>query len=125
MKKIILIASSIVLISFVTNAQETANTKAKTTLNQKAPAETRAKKQVEELNQIVGLTDDQKTKVYVLALNKAKKIDSVTEKYKNDPEGNNKSYAEMDAIKKDYRKSVKAILTPEQIEKFKAAKGVE
>lgn len=125
MKKIILIAASLVCFTLVSNAQETMNKKGNKEVTKKAPADVRAKKQVEELNAVVGLSEEQKTKVTSLALEKFTKMDAVTEKYKNDPEGNNKSHAEMDAIKKDYRKSVKAILTPEQIEKFKTAKGVE
>ncbi|GIV26349.1 MAG: hypothetical protein KatS3mg027_0163 [Bacteroidia bacterium] len=83
------------------------------------PAEERAQKSVDELDKIVGLTADQKTKVYNLALNRAKSVDAVFEKYKGQPDKKEQAKMEIHQIRKNYRMEVKNILTPEQIEKIK------
>jgi DNA-directed RNA polymerase subunit F len=49
--------------------------------HQKLTPEQRAQKSVDELNKIVGLSEEQKKKVYELALNRAKSVDAVIEKY--------------------------------------------
>jgi len=82
--------------------------------------EARAQKSVDHLNKTVGLTDDQKPKIYDLALNRAKKVDAVREKYKGQQGSKETAKGEIIAIKKEYRQGVKAILTPEQMEKLKA-----
>ncbi len=83
------------------------------------PAEQRAKKSVDELDKIVGLTSDQKTKVYELALNRAKSVDAIIEKYKGQPDKKEQAKMEIHQAQKNYRQQVKTILTPEQIEKLK------
>ncbi len=83
------------------------------------PAEQRAQKSVDELDKIVGLTSDQKTKVYELALNRAKSVDAIIEKYKGQPDKKEQAKMEIHQIHKNYRQQVKTILTPEQIEKLK------
>ena len=122
MKKIILIAASLVALTSVTTAQEVttkAEAKAKREMRHKDP-EQRAQKHVDRLNNMVTLTDAQKVKVLEIAKVKVQKADAIREKFKNDPEKENKMYPEMDAVKQEYHKSVKALLTAEQLKKLKA-----
>lgn len=123
MKKVILIAVSLFSITTVTLAQEIVaktETKSQKETKQKLTPEQRAQKNVDRLNSIVVLSDEQKPKVLAIALIKAKKMDEIHEKFKNDPEKNNKMYPEVEAVKKDFHKGVKALLTAEQNEKLKA-----
>lgn len=122
MKKIILIAVSLVALTSVSSAQEVttkAEAKAKREMRHKDP-EQRAQKHVDRLNNMVTLTDAQKVKVLEIAKVKVQKADAIREKFKNDPEKENKMYLEMDAVKQEYHKSVKALLTAEQLKKLKA-----
>jgi carboxypeptidase C (cathepsin A) len=122
MKKIILIAVSLVALTSVSIAQEVttkAEAKAKREMRHKDP-EQRAQKHVDRLNNMVTLTDAQKVKVLEIAKLKVQKADAIREKFKNDPEKENKMYPEMDAVKQEYHKSVKALLTAEQLKKLKA-----
>jgi carboxypeptidase C (cathepsin A) len=122
MKKIILIAVSLVALTSVSIAQEVttkAEAKAKREMRHKDP-EQRAQKHVDRLNNMVTLTDAQKVKVLEIAKVKVQKADAIREKFKNDPEKENKMYPEMDAVKQEYHKSVKALLTAEQLKKLKA-----
>lgn len=122
MKKIILIAVSLVALTSVSIAQEAttkAEAKAKREMRHKDP-EQRAQKHVDRLNNMVTLTDAQKVKVLEIAKVKVQKADAIREKFKNDPEKENKMYPEMDAVKQEYHKSVKALLTAEQLKKLKA-----
>lgn len=122
MKKIILIAVSLVALTSVSSAQEVttkAEAKAKREMRHKDP-EQRAQKHVDRLNNMVTLTDAQKVKVLEIAKVKVQKADAIREKFKNDPEKENKMYPEMDAVKQEYHKSVKALLTAEQLKKLKA-----
>jgi len=84
----------------------------------KSPEE-RAQISVDELDKIVSLSSDQKTKVYNLALNRAKSVDEVIMKYKGQPDKREQAKQEIQQIRKNYRQEVKKILTPEQIEKLK------
>ena len=121
MKKIILIAVSLVALTSVSIAQEAttkAEAKAKREMRRKDP-EQRAQKHVDRLNNMVTLTDAQKVKVLEIANIKVQKADAIREKFKNDPEKENKMYPEMDAVKQEYHKSVKALLTAEQLKKLK------
>lgn len=126
MKKIILIAASLLVVNAI-NAQQIKKTKTtavatkQTTIKQLAVTEDRAQNSVNALNDIVGLTNEQKAKVLNLAKDKFTKIDAVNEKYKNDPERNNKSYAELEAAKTDYLNSVKSLLTADQAGKLTAS----
>ena len=126
MKKLILLAAFAIGGTSVSNAQEIIKEKEVKKVKEgkkqheiKTPEE-RAQKSVDHLNNAVGLSDDQKTKIYDLALNRAKKVDAVKEKYKGQPDGREKSKGVITTIKKEYRKSVKGILTPEQLTKLKA-----
>lgn len=122
MKKIILIAVSLVALTSVSSAQEVttkAEAKAKREMRHKDP-EQRAQKHVDRLNNMVTLTDAQKVKVLEIAKVKVQKADAIREKFKNDPEKENKMYPEMDAVKQEYHKSVKALLNAEQLKKLKA-----
>lgn len=85
----------------------------------KLSPEQRAQKSVDELNKIVGLSEEQKTKVYELALNRAKSVDAVIEKYKGQQDKKEVAKQEIHQIRKQYRMDVKNILTPAQIERLK------
>ncbi len=131
MKKIILIAASLLVVNAI-NAQQIKKTKTGSVASKQTPTqqiatqqlavtEDRAQNSVNALNDIVGLTNEQKAKVLNLAKDKFTKIDAVNEKYKNDPERNNKSYAELEAAKTDYLNSVKSLLTADQAGKLTAS----
>lgn len=128
MKKVILLAGC--LITLAANAQETTTAKPKNVSKEdrmKAKGNTpeqRAQKSVDQLNAVASLTDEQKPKVYDLALTRAKNVDAVRAKYKGDDTKKDIAKSEIEAIRKTYRQSVKALLTPEQLEKVKA-KGKE
>ena len=123
MKKVILIAAS--FFAFVT----TANAQQKTTIPQqktqaiakeKLTPEMRAQKTVDDLVKEVSLTDNQKPKIYGIALERAKKIDEVRTKYKGQKENREVAKQEIVAIRKESRKEVLASLSPEQVAQLKA-----
>ncbi len=66
------------------------------------------------------LTEDQKAKVLALATTRATNVDAVRAKYKGQKENKEVAKTEIEAIRKEYRQNIKAILTPEQLEKLKA-----
>jgi len=84
--------------------------------------EQRAQKNVDELNSVVVLTEDQKPKVYALALTRLKDIDAVKAKYKGQEDKKQTADAEIKVIRKTFHEGVKTLLTPDQLAKFKAAK---
>ncbi len=100
-------------------AQGAAGDKGPKAAKSKKTVEERAQMSVDMLSKRVELAADQKTKVYDLALNRAKTVDGIREKYKGtkDKEAIKK---EVNEARQNYRKSVRALLTPEQIEKIKA-----
>ena len=126
MKKVIVLAACLFIGSNVMNAQESqkkpAATKAETNkeAKQKLTVEQRAQKSVDELNSEVTLTDEQKTKILALATTRATNIDAIRAKYKGQKENKEVAKTEIEAVRKEYRQNVKAVLTPEQIEKLKA-----
>jgi hypothetical protein len=124
MKKVILMAACLFTITTASYAQEDVIEKSTETTRKtpktKLTVTQRAQKNVDHLNSIVTLTEDQKPKVLAISLTKAKKMDAVNEKYKNDPEKNNKSYAEVQAIKEEYKTGLNTILTADQSAKLKA-----
>ena len=126
MKKVIVMAACLFVVSNVMNAQESqkkpAATKAETNkeVKQKLTVEQRAQKSVDELNSEVTLTDEQKTKILALATTRATNIDAIRAKYKGQKENKEVAKTEIEAVRKEYRQNVKAVLTPEQIEKLKA-----
>ena len=122
MKKVILLAACLFTLSTATTAQEAAkkqNTEKKAPKEKMTP-EQRAQKHVDGLNAEVTLTEEQKPKVYDLALAKVKKVDEIKAKYKGQPENKEVAQKEIQATKKEFRQNVKAILTAEQLEKLKA-----
>jgi len=123
MKKVILIAACLLSLTTV-NAQQAASGERKTAHKEakNATPEQRAQKHVDGLAAEITLTEDQKPKIYDLALAKVKKADEIRAKYKT-AENKEGKEAEMKALKKEFHKNVKAVLTPEQIEKLKAAKA--
>jgi protein CpxP len=126
MKKVIVLAACLFVVSNVMNAQESqkkpAATKAETNkeVKQKLTVEQRAQKSVDELNSEITLTDEQKTKILALATTRATNIDAIRAKYKGQKENKEVAKTEIEAVRKEYRQNVKAVLTPEQIEKLKA-----
>lgn len=121
MKKIILLAAGLLVLTTAAQAQEASK---KITPEEKAQRramtpEQRAQKQVDELNAELTLTDVQKTKVYEIALVKVKKTEELREKSKAQPETKEANDKEMAMAKREYRKGLIAVLTPEQQEKLK------
>lgn len=129
MKKLIVMAVCLFTITTVMNAQQPTtiahpqnpDLHAKDLKNRLTP-EQRAQKSVDELNSTVVLTDDQKPKVYALALTRTKDIDTVKEKYKGQEDKKQTADAEIKVIRKTFHEGVKALLTPDQMAKFKASK---
>lgn len=119
MKKVILIAACLLSLTTV-NAQEKGRTEKTGSSKAHATPEQRAQKNVDAIASEITLTEDQKPKIYELALAKVKKVDEIKAKYKGD-EKNEAKGTELRTVKKDFQQSVKALLTPDQIEKFKAA----
>lgn len=123
MKKLMLIIAGGCILyapSLLAQTPNVSNNSTTQTKNTKRPSpEQRAQRSVEELDKIVGLIAEQKNKVYNLALERAKSVDAVLAKYKGQPDKKEQAKAEIHSIKKNYRQSVKNILTPEQIEKLK------
>lgn len=119
MKKIIVIAACLFSITTAVNAQEPAQPKTRShSERNSATPEQRAQKQVDRITAEVGLTDDQKPKVYDLTLAKVKQMDELKAKYKGVK--SKEAETEMNTAKKEYREKVKALLTAEQVEKAKA-----
>ena len=133
MKKVILLAACLFTISTAVTAQEvTKKPRTEKAGHEKLTVEQRAQKNVDDLNATVALSEDQKTKVKDLATSRITKADAIRTKYKGQPENKEASHKEIEAVRKEYRQNVKAILTPEQLEKIKAkhketkeAKGTE
>lgn len=123
MKKIILLAACLFTASTTINAQE-APVKTEKPAHEEGPQritpEQRAQKNVDKLNADVVLTEDQKTKIYPIALSHATKTNEIRVKYKGQPENKEIAQKELEIAKKEYHQSVKALLTPEQLEKMKA-----
>jgi Spy/CpxP family protein refolding chaperone len=124
MKKVILLATCLFAASTTISAQEAAvKTKTEAAPNQKNEVrmtpEQQAQKNVDKLNAEVGLTEDQKTKIHALALNRVTKANEIRHKYKGQPENKETAHKEIDILRKEYRKEVTALLTPEQLEKIK------
>jgi hypothetical protein len=126
MKKVMVLAMFLLVTSTFVTAQETAkkpvDTKAVTNkeIKEKQTVEQRAQKSVEALNAEVTLTEEQKAKVLVLATTRATNVDAIRAKYKGQKENKETAKNEIEAVRKEYRQGVKAILTPEQLEKLKA-----
>ncbi len=118
MKKSILIVACFFSLTTVVNAQETTPMQ-KTEKRAKSTVEQRAQKHVDAIGKEITLTEDQKPKIYTLALEKVKKVDEIRAKY-TDPTNKTVKDDELKTVKKNFHQSVKALLTPEQIDKLKA-----
>ncbi len=107
MKKVILIAACVLSLTTVNAQGAAATSPVRKEARQKPTTEQRAQKQTDELNAAVVLTDDQKPKVYDLALNKIKALDAIRLKYKDaqdkTPEG-----TEMKTVKKEVHNNIRA-----------------
>lgn len=125
MKKVIVMAVCLFAVTTSINAQESPKKPgaAKAGMNkevkQKATVAERAQKSVDALNAEVALTEEQKAKVLALATTRATNVDAIREKYKGQKESKEAAKKEIEAVRKEYRQSVKAILTPEQLETLK------
>jgi len=119
MKKIIFLAACLLTLSTVVTAQTAQNKKVERAQKQKLTPEQRAQKHVDRLNTEVSLSEDQKPKVYDLALATVKKVDEIKAKYNGQPENKDAAQKEIQPVKKEFQQNVKAILTPEQLEKLK------
>ena len=123
MNKVILFAACLFTLSTAVNAQETARKpKTEKAVKENLTPEQRAQRNVDNLNAVAGLSDEQKTKVKDLATTRITKADAIKAKYKGQAENKETMQNEIAAVRKEYRQSVKAILTPEQIEKLKSRK---
>lgn len=125
MKKVIVLAACLFMVSVVSNAQEVqkelpAGKEFHQKVKQKLTPEQRAQKNVEHLNAEVTLTEEQKTKVHGFALTRITKIDEIRAKYKGQPENKETAKTEIGVVRKEYRQNVKSILTPEQLTQLKA-----
>ena len=123
MKKIILLAACLLTVSTAINAQEVAKKQTSTgsvTKKEKMTQEQRAQKHVDGLHAEVTLTEDQKTKVHDLAMAKVKKVDEIKASQAGQTDGAAMAKREIEPVRKEFRQSVKALLTPEQLEKVKA-----
>ncbi len=125
MKKIFLMLVVISAFTFAGYAQTTNTTPVKTTPVAKDKGgkhetpEQRAQKSVNKLDSIVGLTADQKTQVYNLAITRAKNVDVIREKYKGQSDKTEQGKQEIQSAHKEYHSSVKKLLTPDQMNKLK------
>ncbi len=122
MKKLILIGATIIAINSVyaqADAKKVQGSKQENKGQNKQTPEQRAQRSVDHLDKVVTLTPDQKTKVYDLALTRAKKTDEIRTKYKGKKEQHENAKSEIKANHKEYREAVKAILTSEQMIKVK------
>ena len=121
MKKVILIAACLFTISTAVNAQEVAKKeRTEKATKEKMTPEQRAQKNVDDLNSVATLSDEQKTKVKELAIARITKVDAIRAKYKGQPENKEVQDKELMSVRKEYRQTVQALLTPEQLEKVKA-----
>lgn len=128
MKKVILLAACLFTISTAINAQEVTKkttttstvTKTEKVSKEKMTPEQRAQKNADDLNSVASLSDEQKTKVKELAIARITKADAIKAKYKGQPENKETQDKELVAVRKEYRQTVQALLTPEQLEKVKA-----
>ena len=118
MKKAILITACLFSFTTIITAQETASKPGTEKKGRETP-EQRAQKQLNEISKELVLTEDQKPKVYTLVLDKVKKVDDLKMKYKSG-EDNSVRDKEIKVVKKEFHEKVKALLTPEQLEKAKA-----
>lgn len=130
MKKVILAAAALFVLSTTVFAQEAQPTKKQNGKGaahpkkeqgmQKQTPEQRAQKSVDQLDKAVTLTAEQKPKIYELALTRAKSVDAIREKYKGQKEMHKEMGAEIQEVRKTFRKEAKGVLTPEQLEKAKS-----
>lgn len=121
MKKVLLSAAFLFTALNYVNAQES-TVKTEKTSEHKMNIEQRAQKQVDDMNSVATLTDDQKVKIKEFAITKITKTEAIKAKYKNQPESAEIEKTEIEAVRKDFQKNAKALLTPEQLEKVKAKK---
>ena len=117
MKKVILM----MLVAMTTTLMHAQDNTAAPVKNREAKMtpEQNAQKAVDKLNAIVGLSADQQQKVRTLALERIAKAKEVKAKYKGS-ENKEAAKPELNALRKDFRQQIKAMLTPEQMAKLKA-----
>lgn len=119
MKKTIIILVTIAVWGFTAQAQRTTPSASPQTKGKQEIPDQHAQLSVDSLDKKVGLTAEQKIAVYNLAITRDKSIGGIREKYKKHPDKREAATEETKATHKQYRQSVKKILTPEQINKLK------
>jgi len=116
MKKIVMFLALVLTVSV--HAQKNGKKMDKEQLS----TDDKAQRSVNHLDKKVGLSESQKTKIYELAIIRAKKMEEIKTNYKpkQNPDDRVIARKEVKQCRKDYREGVKNILTPEQKEKLKA-----
>jgi len=121
MKKLFLAALSLLAVNAM-NAQTTEVEKSKTeyTKTRGEGIEARVQRDVDALDKQLTFTPEQKQKAHDIILTKMNKQVEVRSKYTNreDATTADQRKADLNAIKEEYKTSMKGILTPSQIEKF-------
>ena len=123
MKKLFLFVTAFLFAVCVIAQEDAKNVEpVKHMTKEKLTIEQRAQRSVDRLNNLVTLTDEQKTKVYGFAMEREKKIEDIKGKHKL-PNGNidkESAKPELKAARREYRHAVKGILTQEQKDVLKA-----
>lgn len=118
MKKIFL-AVAIAISGLTAQAQEPAAPQKVKVQKQKADPALRAQKQTERISAKLNFTEDQKTKITAINLDKNKQVKAVNEKYKDNKEMLDK---ERKRINKERAVEIKKHLTAEQLQKWEELK---
>ncbi|MCW3086570.1 MAG: hypothetical protein JWP12_3936 [Bacteroidetes bacterium] len=117
MKKLILL-SGLLIAGLSINAQSASKQNASAQQNQNEDPAVRATRQTEKMTQVLGLTADQKAKVYAIYLDKDKAISAAKVK-----DTDAKVFAdERKVIRSQRDAAIKAVLTPEQQAKWENEK---
>jgi len=81
-----------------------------------------ATQKADKLKTELGLSDDQRSKIYAILLENTAKIQAIKAKYPNDKKA---AKAEIRPLRQAADQSIKSILTPEQITKWEALKKAQ
>jgi len=118
MKKLILL-SGLLIAGMSINAQSAAKTQTAASQNKVEDPAVKATRQTEALFQTLGLTADQKSKIYSINLEKNTAVNASQSKNATDAKAFEN---ERKVINAERENAIKAILTPEQQAKMKAQK---
>lgn len=114
MKKVILL----VLVAITTTLSFAQNNKG-TKTESKLTVEQRAQKNVDKINQIVGLTPEQQSKAHTMSLERITKMRDAKTKFKGSENEVARKQA-FQSIRAEFKQQLKRLLTPEQLAKLKA-----